>query len=183
MCNLTLEDTSQSYQSFLKIEENLDKELFEFAQEHPHWTRLLALPIALCTTLLELSARVASIGEMLIKGITNLILAATGNKKHGILGLRQLFLQIPLQALSAAGDLMGLPILVLSLSISPQGTIIKLQGERLFRHTYLAQDEATACSELKTLYTEKMICRENEFEEHIKPTLRNLPTLLEWSYR
>jgi len=63
------------------------------------FTRLAGFPVGLAQALLTIAGHVAELGESIIKGGCNLVGAPFSKKCKAIIGAKQLFLNVPLQAL------------------------------------------------------------------------------------
>ena len=119
--SLNLSNSCQSKMFFGDIKSKALEKLIDFSKEHTNLTRSIGLPLALCSSLLDLAQAVSTIGELLIKGIANIFGSPFSEKCKCLNGVKQIFAQLPgnivytglTWPLNTAGDLLYTPIAML----------------------------------------------------------------------
>jgi hypothetical protein len=129
--NFNLAITSQSTMFFDDIKIKAYDKLIEISKEHEIAIRFIGLPLALCTSLIDLAEAISTIFESLIKGIINIVGSPFSEKCHVLKGVKQIFLQIPLHLISGAIDwsimlALDIPFATIGMLISPT-TILPLR--------------------------------------------------------
>ncbi len=96
-----LNNITQSDRFFSEIKEKLYKQA-HLAAEKSELMRASGPLIALPASALSLSNRVTTIGEIIIKGLGNIFASPFSKKCNALKGLKQLFVQLPLNILFLA---------------------------------------------------------------------------------
>lgn len=120
--------TSQSIIFFTDVKIKAGENLIDFSKKHTNIARFIGLPIAICSSLLELSIVVSTVGEIVLKGIINIFGSPFSKKCNLSRGVKQIFLKLPLYIiinaigfpLATVSEILVTPIKIL---ISPTATL------------------------------------------------------------
>lgn len=93
--NFNLSIISQSMMFFEDLKVSVSEKLINFSKQHTNIARFTGLPIALCSSLLDLAQTVSTIGESLIKGVANIFGSPFSEKCKFSKGVKQIFVQFP----------------------------------------------------------------------------------------
>ncbi len=115
-------DTNQGISFFQDIKEEGYQKLIEFSGNHNTLVRFTGIPIFLCEFLLDLAIAVCMVVEPIIKGVANICGCPFFEKCKLSKGIKQIFLELPLNLLFIA---VLLPLLTVGeLILIPIGMVI-----------------------------------------------------------
>ncbi len=122
--NFNLSNIAQSQKFFCDVKSDMYDAVNDSAKGSG-WMRATGPIIAAGSALLNLSARVATIGENLVKGLANIFGSPVSKNCSAFQGLKQLFVQLPLHltalALSPIQMLIGGFEITVGMAGSPEG--------------------------------------------------------------
>ncbi len=129
-----LTTTGQTSELEHAVKRVLYKSIYESAIEskrNKRWIKLTGLPVGIVSGLLTIAKRIARFAECILKGIINLCGAPFSKSCHAITGLKQLFLEAPLQLivrlpLSITMLVFSIPFKAISFATSPKAYVKSL---------------------------------------------------------
>jgi hypothetical protein len=122
--NFKLSNVAQSQKFFCDVKSDMYDAVNDSAKGSS-WMRAAGPIIATGSALITLSARVATIGEILVKGLANIFGSPISKNCSVLKGLKQLFVQLPIHftalALSPIQMVVGGLVTTFGMAVSPEG--------------------------------------------------------------